>query len=724
MKKITAGLVLLGCSWIPAAIGNQYLNHFGSAYVKNIGQFSGNTEGFVAAQAGSLPISYINGDGALECHLLLRKEGRSWRTTGDINFSGASACPLLSGVVPIRAVEAFGEDICIGGDFTHLGGVSGLSYFACYSETLGWYQPNGIGNGPDNSVYAIDVNVGTMFLGGAFTTVNAGTMSAKHVVKTGGFAWEPLYTDAQNSDNGVSQTVVTVYSTTSFLVALTGLDTMTWNAAVPEWVSRGSHNGNVSQTRDVVINGSTLTVSTPGASTAAGDFAGSVSDFSLGDQEWSEFGLTLGVDTHWGQLAYGLGPLYSTGDFTAFDPNAKGLAWYNVNTWEAAPNHEQLGDLNTARPNDMQQGGNEFCLRNGAAPSDAATFWVKVVCYDNNQWAGDNQAPLSNTIQTIASYGNKIILGGDFNVAGDVNSPLVAKLNNSFKWKAISQLAWSGSGQGHVRHLQTYAGDLYASGLFDSANGAAVLGIAKYDGTDWSEVAPGLVGDNALMTDWNNLLIIKSASGFMAWDGNAISSLSGTPPTGFIADMTTYQGDLVVASFNAGAGRLDRYDGISWQPFSGTVSGVIQSIEAVGDDLYVGGDFTGACNTVDFIPAENIYLWNGSTCEMLGSGVTNSSSVVAVNDIAVYGSRVFITGRFDATGGISANSLAEWSGGSWKAIGAGLLDGFNAGTGHALWVKDHVLYVAGVFEQAGDVLAHHFAAVDLDAVFSDGFESL
>jgi len=445
-----------------------------------VDKISGDTNSLVAS-VGGLAVEYLNENNELECHILLKVINNQWQSLGNVGAVGNS-CPLLNGATPIRTVAAFGPDICIGGDFTNLAGITGLNYFACYSESLGWYQPNGIGNGPNNSVYSIDVNGPTMYLGGIFTTVNGGALSAKRVVKTDGLQWEPLYTDATQTDNGVGTAVQKVLSTTSFLVVLSGTSTLTWNSSVPEWVSRGSHNGNFVSDPDVVINGSTLTVSTQNASSVAGDPGGSISDFSFGDDEWSEFGMSSGVDTDFGQLAFGLGPLYSSGDFTSFDVNARGLAWFEVNTWRPAPMYQQLGNLNNAQVLDMQQAESQFCLRTQSSPSDAELYWSTVVCYDGNTWRGDNQAPLSNTVQTIGSFQNKIYHGGDFNFVGDQRSPFIAKLSLSQRWKGISQLSWTGSGQGHVRHLQAYNGDLYATGTFNLANGIAVDGILFWHG--------------------------------------------------------------------------------------------------------------------------------------------------------------------------------------------------------------------------------------------------
>lgn len=140
---------------------------------------------------------------------------------------------------------------------------------------------------------------------------------------------------------------------------------------------------------------------------------------------------------------------------------------------------------------------------------------------------------------------------------------------------------------------------------------------------------------------------------------------------------------------------------------------MINTIESVGNQLYVGGDFSGACNTVDFVVAENIYVWDSTNCDALGVGV---------NDIEAYGSGVIVTGHFYQAGGHDTNSLALWNGSSWQPMDQGLVDGVDEGQGNALWMKDNTLYVSGFFEQAGAVLSHNFASIDLDAVFQSGFE--
>lgn len=140
--------------------------------------------------------------------------------------------------------------------------------------------------------------------------------------------------------------------------------------------------------------------------------------------------------------------------------------------------------------------------------------------------------------------------------------------------------------------------------------------------------------------------------------------------------------------------------------------------------MYVGGEFSGACNGVSFVAVNNIYRWDGSDCHDLAGGVANSGSFASVNAMAYDHGLLFVTGRFNQAGVEPVNSLAIWDGQLWKPIGLGLMDGLNEGQGNALLLLNDTLYVAGFFEQAGDKLSHHFAAIalDFDLIFNNGFE--
>lgn len=683
----------------------------------NIGLMDGNSEGFVATRPDKFPIEYINANGALECHVFYRYKNGILSTTGDIS-NGSSSCPeFYSGANTINAIEAFGPDICVGGDFANLAGIANMNYFACYSPTLGWYQPNGIGNGPDNIVYAVesDINNTALYVGGLFQAVDNGATSAKHIVKTDGNSWEPLFSDAQHTDNGSDTSVVSILSTTSFLFTNSGGIIRSWNSAIPEWKDRGLSNGGLQIQNDMVINGDVVTITSKGATDISGDTAGSLSNFDINGEFWTPTTISsIGLDTQANHIAYGLGPLYATGDFSNIDANAKGVAILVNNEWQAIPGASTLGDLD-AKVTEMQQAASEFCMR-AALPLDAELYWRNVICYNGTKWQEIENAPVTtfdNTDFNITSFQNKIHAFGEFTEIGDQRSNYVAKLKNNGKWKGVSQLTQS-SGQGRIENMQEYNGHLYAIGAFDNANGTAVSNFAKWDGTNWSEVTiPNVtVRQNSVMTVWNNKLVISAKLNFsnkiISWDGVTVEDLTGRTTAD---SLNVYQGDLIASVASTGVYKYDNNG--AWDLI---VTSKVSSMAVDGSDLYVFGNFSSTCG--GSLATNSVVRWDGVTCHALGTGIQGNASFDG--DIVAINGDVIVTGEFTTAGGTAVNNLAYWDGATWSAMGVGLI----GTSGNHLYLDGNDLYITGHFTQAGDVFVNNFAKVELifDRIFINGFE--
>jgi hypothetical protein len=563
-------------------------------------------------------------------------------------------------------------------------------------------------------------------VGGTFTQVNSASSqdSARRIVKTDGLSWTPLYSDAQETSNGVNVTVSSILPTASFIHVGSGATVTSWNSSVPEWEDRGTHNGGLSAVTDMVSFGTVVTAVTPGATLVSGHAAGSISEVVLGPNDWSETGTSLGVDVDFGQLAFGLGPLYASGDFTGVDVDAKGVAVFINNDWQAVPEAPMLGDLNTAQVLEMQQGGlSEFCMLTQAAPADAEIYWRETVCYDGVSWSGVKNAPIygaSGGVGDITKFQGQIIVGGDFQFIGDQRSNYVAMLNDQNRWQAMSQLSWSSSGIPYVRHLQEYDGFLYATGIFDNANGEAANQIAKWDGTNWSSAIPGFFAtSNSPMIVWNNKLVVSGfyngINSVITWDGSTIEKLDGLFGASYFE---VYQGDLIA---NGGTGVVKYNNNGTWSDLVSNIS-VVSALKVDGNDLYVGGIFTGACNGGLFVSAKNIMRWDGAACHALGAGLNDtSSSSDSVDEMTMYEGNLVVVGRFDTAGTTAVNNLAYWDGLDWNPVGQGLID---ASGQQSLYLDGNHLYLYGGFAQAGDALVGGFAKVELvlDRVFKNGFE--
>lgn len=94
----------------------------------------------------------------------------------------------------------------------------------------------------------------------------------------------------------------------------------------------------------------------------------------------------------------------------------------------------------------------------------------------------------------------------------------------------------------------------------------------------------------------------------------------------------------------------------------------------MGNNLYIGGKFLSAGGV-----SNTLYItrWDGSTYNPLGSGLTNGSTLYGgVATIASIGNNLFIGGDFSSAGGVSNTSyIARWDGSNWYALGAGVYQG-------------------------------------------------
>ena len=105
----------------------------------------------------------------------------------------------------------------------------------------------------------------------------------------------------------------------------------------------------------------------------------------------------------------------------------------------------------------------------------------------------------------------------------------------------------------------------------------------------------------------------------------------------------------------------------AWQPL-GTGVGFNDSsgnwgMTASGSQVYISGVFT----SVDGISASGIAEWTGGGWAPLGAGLNGAG-----DDINVSGGTVFEIGKFTTAGGVSATNVAAWDGLAWSALGTGL----------------------------------------------------
>ena len=190
-------------------------------------------------------------------------------------------------------------------------------------------------------------------------------------------------------------------------------------------------------------------------------------------------------------------------------------------------------------------------------------------------------------------------------------------------------------------------GDVYVGGIYASAGGVPVKGVARWDGRRWHALGAGLQGGSEL-------------------------------PTALVA---TEDGLIAVGSFEqAGAvnvGGMAFWDGEAWSaigngegPRKDGMKGWFYAAAIFDGKLIVGGYF----DTIDGVAANNIAQWDGTRWQPLGNGVGNldfEDNFVAgtgeVHALAVDGSALYVGGKFVLAGDANtmANSVAKWDVTRW-----------------------------------------------------------
>jgi len=292
--------------------------------------------------------------------------------------------------------------------------------------------------------------------------------------------------------------------------------------------------------------------------------------------------------------------------------------------------------------------------------------------FDGTNWStiGDIGGDLP-VIEAIAFFGKDMYVGGAFSAAGGVPAIGLAKWDGN-NWSAVGFT-------GAVLGMTSDGTDLYVGGSFTNAGGTATTNLAKFDGTNWSSVGGGIGYYTGSTTPAVN--VVTWHNGLLYIGGNFTNA--GPTPV-----------------FN-----LAVWDGNNWSPVGGGVGGVndsVATLQFIGDDLYAAGKFT----TAGGVPALNIAHWNGSSWSALGAGLKGPTSSQPVNALALLGSDLYATGNFTNAGGQTITRVAKWDGGSWSNLGA-----LN-GTGIRAISNADSVYICGDFNTASNVIGDHLIRWD------------
>jgi hypothetical protein len=266
--------------------------------------------------------------------------------------------------------------------------------------------------------------------------------------------------------------------------------------------------------------------------------------------------------------------------------------------------------------------------------------------------------------------GTALYVGGSFLSVGGVG-PRIAK-RTATGWAPLG----SGLSNAECYALGSFQGDLYAAGYFDVAGGVpGTAKLARWDGTAWHSIGANLE------------LFSNQLWGLTTWD-------DGTGEGLYIAGNFQNIGGTT-------ASYIARWDGTNFLPLGTTpIAGNVPLIvftshvhdDGSGPQLYIGGRFT----SVDGVPASRIARWNGTSWSPVGGGVTGTGVSPSIMSMVTFddgtGPALYVAGQaFTSAGGQPANRVAKWNGSTWSNVGDGFANGivwklavFNDGSGDKL----------------------------------------
>ncbi len=343
---------------------------------------------------------------------------------------------------------------------------------------------------------------------------------------------------------------------------------------------------------------------------------------------------------------------------------------------------------------------------------------------------------------------NEVYVGGDFQHAGDVETPYIAQWNGS-GWQAVfrydgwvpdgavyalevdSDQIYAGgafglrylpltdpfpdwqnwgdiSGGGAVYAIAVSGSDVWVGGSFNDIGGIPAHKLAKRQSGTWKLAGAKRANCNGIRGSHVSALVKKDDRLIVGGHFDGVES-SYYSPKCYVSD----EANLARVWWGS-AGNASKL-----QDYNINETGHVYALEVVGDNIVVGGDFYSLwCQEDDEGRgwcggggrARNLAILEPDGDWSVPSYLKTNSPPVRALEVA--GNHLYIGGDFTQVGGTAIDRVAYYDnfpggGGAWHSLGDGVNDSVRAivhSGGHT--------YIAGTFTLAGDDAAFRFAHWD------------
>jgi uncharacterized membrane protein len=332
--------------------------------------------------------------------------------------------------------------------------------------------------------------------------------------------------------------------------------------------------------------------------------------------------------------------------------------------------------------------GGFFTSAGGVSANRVARFNTQTNTWSSLGTGSSNG--VDSAVLALAVVGNEVFVGGWFTSAGGVSANRVARFNTQTNtWSTLGTGSSNGV-NGEVRELAVVGNEVYVGGRFTSAGGVSANNVARFNTqtNTWSTLGTG---------SQNGVSGILASVLALAVVGNEVYVGGGFTSAGGVSANN-------VARFNT---QTNTWSSLGTGSQNG-VNGGVEALAVVGNEVYVGGFFTSAGG----VSANRVARFNTqtNTWSSLGTGSSNGVDSL-VFALAVVGNEVYVGGEFTSAGGVRANGVARFNTqtNTWSTLGTGSqngvsVDGVSGGV-YALAVSGNEVYVGGRFISAGGVSA-------------------